>query len=456
MSDILKIITLLENEKGEVITTSTTETAVKDFRKLPLSEYEKDLKDISLKGAGDFLEKILSEADVDEPAPSCPSCGAPMKRIGRRKKKLVTLIGDTYFERNYYGCQGCKTYMFPKDALHGVTDTSFTPEVRDAVAETAAYDTFARTSKPLSKLGGFTVSPKDCQRVAEKKGENIISENDAGIAAFESGESQPEDFGPIETMYFEVDGTGVALLGNELIGVKGRQDDGAAKTKEAKIGCIFTQTTVDEDGNPVRDPDSTTYCGKLGSIEEFTPLFMSEAKRRGYEKARRTVFLADGAKWCWRLAENFPGCIQILDLYHAKEHVSKLVDAVIQDPVVVSVKKNKLFKILENGQIDKLVKEFKTLGAETQAEIKMVQTESNYFLLNKERTRYRKFKEQGLFVGSGVIESACKNVVGKRLKQPGMRWSGGGADEMIALRCNILSQACYSAMSADSDLPLAA
>jgi hypothetical protein len=115
-----------------------------------------------------------------------------------------------------------------------------------------------------------------------------------------------------------------------------------------------------------------------------------------------------------------------------------------------------LFQFLEDGKIERLVKEFKNLGAKTKKQRKMVETETNYFIQNKHRMRYKKFKAMDLFVGSGVIEVACKNVVGIRLKRSGMKWCVKGANEIMALRCNILSQDFYSTLPTNSELPIAA
>src|SRR5215470_13374030 len=120
-----------------------------------------------------------------------------------------------------------------------------------------------------------------------------------------------------------MDGTGVPVVRKETEGRAGKQQDGQpGHTREAKIGCIFTQTTVNEEGYPVRDEDSTTYVGAIETAEEFGRRLYAEAWRRGWGRAEKKVVLGDGAEWIRHLIEtHFPGAIQIVDLYHARQHL---------------------------------------------------------------------------------------------------------------------------------------
>src|SRR6267143_1426941 len=170
-------------------------------------------------------------------------------------------------------------------------------------------------------------------------------------------------------------------------GRKGKDPTGKAKTREAKLGCVFTQTKVDEEGYPVRDPESTTYVGAIETAEEFGRRIYAEAVRRGQARAVKVIVLGDGARWIWGIAEeHFPGALQIVDLYHAREHLANLA---------------------------KIVYEVGSL-------------------------RWKQWlatRRQGLFVGSGVIEAGCKTIIGQRLKRSGMHWTVRGANPIIALRC---------------------
>lgn len=206
------------------------------------------------------------------------------------------------------------------------------------------------------------------------------------------------------------------------------------------MGCIFTQTQVDEEGYPLRDVDSTSYVGGIESAEAFGRRLYAEAWRRGWARADRKVVLGDGAEWIWNQADlHFPEATPIVDLYHAREHLWDLAaklypnDSPAQSRWVM-VRKDKL----DEGKIEAFVRSLRVVAASHPELAEEIRTEANYFESNKERMRYPAFRKQGLFVGSGVIEAGCKTVLG-RLKQSGMFWTVRGANAIIALRCCQLS-----------------
>jgi hypothetical protein len=202
--------------------------------------------------------------------------------------------------------------------------------------------------------------------------------------------------------------------------------------------CVFTQTTYDKEGFPIRDPDSTTYTGAIETAEQFGKRIFLEAYQRGWEHAAKKVVLADGAEWIWNLADlHFPGAIQIVDLYHAREHLWELArkshpnDAVKQKAWMKKHQK----RLLNKGKIEKLVLTLRSIDSTNPEVVEKLRIEANYFERNAERMRYPKFRRQHLFVGSGVIEAGCKTVIGSRLKQSGMFWTVRGANAIVALRC---------------------
>jgi hypothetical protein len=241
-------------------------------------------------------------------------------------------------------------------------------------------------------------------------------------------------------MYIEYDGTGVPVMKREVSGRKGKQEDGTAKTREAKLGCIFTQTTTNEEGEPVRDKHSTTYFGAIETSDSFSKRLYAEAINRGVDSAEKVVVIGDGAKWIWNLAkDNFPDAVQIVDLYHAKEHLGEFIKTVVSDVDAQANLKSEWFSLLDDGEIDELTTQMNRLAAFSPDRQDALERDVNYFFENAARMKYADFKKQKLFAGSGVIEAGCKNVIGKRLKQSGMHWSVHGANAIIALRCAILS-----------------
>ncbi len=137
------------------------------------------------------------------------------------------------------------------------------------------------------------------------------------------------------------DGTGVPMRPEEVAGRPGKQEDGSSKTREAKLCLTWTASHTDERGVPVRDKGSVRYVGGLLSASapdtrrtpsDFAQLVLRESRRTGFDQARTQVVPGDGAAWIWNTAsEHFPNAIQIVDLFHAKEHLSTVAKAIF-DP----------------------------------------------------------------------------------------------------------------------------
>jgi hypothetical protein len=240
-----------------------------------------------------------------------------------------------------------------------------------------------------------------------------------------------------------MDGTQVFVVKAETEGRAGRTPGQPARTRECKLGCVFTQTGVDEQGRPARDESSTTYVGSIETSEEFGLRIYTEAWNRGWDRASTRVVMGDGSHWIWNIAEqHFPGALQIVDLYHAREHLWDVARKLY--PADEAAQKRWLMPKmdwLDNGKIEKLVAAFRKLAdSNTNPELaKTIRNEAEYFETNRDRMRYPDFRRQNLFVGSGVIEAGCKTVIGSRLKQSGMFWTVRGANAIIALRCCCLS-----------------
>ena len=130
---------------------------------------------------------------------------------------------------------------------------------------------------------------------------------------------------PPDMLYIAVDGTGVPMVAAETESRDGKGEDGKARTREVKLCCCFTQTGTDEEGRPVRDQHSSSYLATFAPAARFGTLMAAEARRRGAGHVRQLIFLGDGAHWIWNLASHhFPEATQIVDLYHAREHLHDL------------------------------------------------------------------------------------------------------------------------------------
>ena len=376
---------------------------------MTLLEIEKGFRDAALRGGNILFTKYLSE--MKDTAPVCPECARlkPMEDLGVRSKNIVSLLGEGTITRKYYGC-GCGNHILPKDELLDIEGTSYTPGVRRVVSQLAACDSFERSSATLQEVCGIYVSGKDTERIAEAVGTAIEAENAKQIV---ESFSLCEEVAPagmhIPIMYAEFDGTGVPVMKRETSGRKGKQEDGTAKTREAKLGCIFTQTGLNEKHEPVRDKNSTTYFGAIETSEEFGKRLYMEAAQRGVANADKVVVLGDGAKWIWNLAEeHFPEAVQIVDLFHAKEHLCDFTKSIFSDAETRGAKGKEWAELLEAGKIEELTAEMALYAGRSEKEQEEIDREVNYFKENAKRMQYNTSKTKASLLGAASSKQAAK------------------------------------------------
>jgi hypothetical protein len=365
-----------------------------------------------------------------------------MRSTGVRAKRIQTLLGDVRFERSRYQCACCGRSRFPGDEELDVVQTSRSPGVRRQAARLGAKEPFAEVSKDLRELAGLYLSRKDAERISEGVGEDMAQWAGQELAQLRYQQPPPPDTPKtIETLYVEFDGTGVPMTKKEVAGRKGKHEGGVAKTREAKLGCVFTQTAFDAKGRPIRDPASTSFTGAIEAAAPFGQRMYAEAVRRGLYEAKRVAVLTDGAEWIKNIVQtHFPWAIHIIDLYHAREHLMELCRLLVQNDFKrLSRYKDRWWDLLDEGNIEGLIEQAQALLPKDPTAAKDARREIAYFEKNKERMRYAQFRAKGLFVGSGVIEAGCRTVIGQRLKQSGMEWTVRGANAIIALRCIMAS-----------------
>jgi len=370
------------------------------------------------------------------------SCGHQAHYHELRSKPVLTAVGAAEVSRPYYLCPNCHVGQFPADVELDIVNTEFSPGVRRMQAVVGQEAPFDHGRQQMKLLADLEVTTKSVERTAEAIGENI--------AAREREEMQravqldlPMVVGkPVPVLYVQMDGTGIPAVHKETVGRQGKTEGQPSHTREVKLGCVFTQTNWDEEGYPIRDPDSTTYTGAIETAEEFGKRIYVEAWKRGWSRAEQKVVMGDGAEWIWNLADqHFPGAVQILDLYHARQHLWDLVRKLYPNDEVGQKTWMKIHqkRLLDKGKIEKLVAAIRSLQSANPDVAEKLRTETDYFDRNAERMRYPKFRRLHLFVGSGVIEAGCKTVIGARLKQSGMFWTVRGANAIIALRCCYLN-----------------
>jgi hypothetical protein len=366
-------------------------------------------------------------------------CGQRMSNRGRHGKGLVTTLGPLPFLRSFYQCQQCHQSRFPDDERLDIVHTSYSPGVRRLMARAGSQTAFEQAAEDLRCYAGIELEPREIERVAEEVGRDVeqwLGQEQEQILHQPSWVSAPA-LGPAAKFYVSFDGTGVPVRKEEWIGRPGKQADGSARTREAKLGCVFTQVGLDKEGRPQRDPESTTYVGAIESSTLFGWRMYAEALRRGLTQAKTVIALTDGARYNRTIVQtHFPQAIHIADLFHAYEHLSAIAHILWGQ----GAKAPKTWRdLLEAGDIARLVRKAgQRLPASAESK-KSLLKELRYFEHNALEMRYAEFRRKKFFVGSGVVEAGCRTVIGERLKQSGMHWSVRGANAIIALRCCILS-----------------
>ena len=377
------------------------------------------------------------EPAADQRTIPCP-CGSQAHYRELRSRRILTALGEVELTRPWYLCPFCHHGQFPVDHRLDIENRDCSPGVRRMDAIVGQQGPFDRGREQMKVLAGLDVTAKSVERTAEAIGADIAAREQHEIHKAVQLDLPIVAGEPIPILYVQMDGTGIPVVKKETVGRKGKMEDQPSHTREVKLGCVFTQTGSDEEGYAIRDPDSTTYTGAIEAAEEFGKRIYLEAWRRGWSRAEKKVVMGDGAEWIWNLAEPyFPGAVQIVDLYHARQHLWELARKLYPNDEVNQKAWIKLHqrRLLDKGKIQKLVVSLRSIRSANPELIEKIRTEADYFERNAERMRYPKFRQQHLFVGSGVIEAGCKTVIGSRLKQSGMFWTVRGANAIIALRC---------------------
>jgi hypothetical protein len=387
------------------------------------------------------LARLLS-LDHEHPARVACSCGGQARWHSLRRKRLLTAVGPVEFQRAYYVCPDCHRGQSPRDRELEVEGVECSPGVQRMLALVGSESSFEQGREQLALLAGLAVTAKCVERHAEAIGADVEAHQQEQIHRAKQLELPAVGAARIPILYIEMDGTGVPMVQAETEGRAGKLEGQPAHTREAKLGCVFTQTATDEEGWAVRDPDSTSYVAAIESAEQFGLRLYTEAWRRGWSRAEKKIVLGDGAVWIWNLAaQHFPGAIQIVDLYHARQHLWELSAQLFA--AQEKVRKRWMARCLaqlDQGKIETLGKTLRDLHPSSEELARLVRNAVDYFQRNAHRMRYPDFRAQGLFVGSGVVEAGCRTVIAKRLKASGMFWTVRGANSIIALRCARLSR----------------
>ena len=376
-----------------------------------------------------LLEGLVNTAAAAAAAATPPG----HKRHAGRARTIETLVGAVTYRQDYVYDPATHTGQCPFDRQLGLVG-SYTAPLAKLLTRAAAQTGYATASADMRAYADLTIDARQIHRLVQSLGPRAA-------AWLQRNTDRAAPPVPCPVMYVEADGTGVPMRPADLAGRTGRQPDGTAKTREVKVGAVFTQQDWDKDtGLPWRDLDSTSYVASLEPVDTFGPRLGQEARRRGIGQADRQVFISDGAAWAAGLARTqFPQALHIVDYYHACEHAHALAKGLDPATAADCAARWRTLLLEADDGVAQLLAQAKAQLPDAPDRLKDAKQELGYFENNGAHMRYASYRREHLFIGSGVIEAACKTVIGQRFKHSGMFWSEPGAAHVLAFRCALAS-----------------
>jgi Uncharacterised protein family (UPF0236) len=389
-----------------------------------LTEVEQRVREAALRVGAKAAELHLAGRALGYEGSSraCPTpgCGGDQRFVGHRPRTLATLLGQVTVRRAYYHCPQCGSSGCPYDAACGLGPKHESVGLAKAAALVAVMDPFAPAADVLEELTGQRLSDRTVHRVTRRAGA-VASERERQGALRMAAWSVP--VGGVEArparLYVAVDGVMVHR----------------AQWNEAK--CVTCYWEADDGRGGVRR--EARYAVRFESAEHFAAFVWSLACRCGLESAAEVILLGDGAAWIWERVWHVLGerAVRITDWYHVMEHVWACGRALHGEGTAAAeawVKGRET--MLWEGRYARLLDALADERQRTRSPPKRrALGELATYLANQgERLAYDRFRAAGYDIGSGRVESACKHVVGVRMKRSGMIWSDDGAQDVLSLR----------------------
>lgn len=387
------------------------------------------------------MERLIGgiQADASQEARRCPTCGGAVESEGFRSTQIHTSMGNASYERRYLVCPKCRRGFCPLDQELGLDPQHNSPALQRMVSLAGTVAPFEKASDLLGEIGSIPLGRKKVERITEEIGARaerwINTREQQALAGLVKPPGEPP-----RRLYVEADGTTAPMRAQgdnspEARRSRGQRSPGRVEYKEVKLGAIF-----DSSEGPSGKPEAgeKTYTGTFGDAETCVPKVLAEAKARGSDEAQEIVLLSDGGGWLWnRLPGAFTGkkVKEILDWCHPSERLTQIAQRVFGDEAKqgeewAEHQREQLYE----GRTQTVLEAIEQLKPKSREAKGYVHQCLGYFREHEGRMNYGELRAQGYFIGSGVIESACKHIVGERFKRAGMRWSQEHAPKILALR----------------------
>jgi len=334
------------------------------------------------------------------------ACGKSMHFVQERHVRMVSTWGELKVRKTYFHCHHCRRAHAPETEAYGLDGGDYTARARqEIVREGIVCASFAEAHREL-KRHGLPASDETVRKMTEAAGHEVRRRRRSGKLPVK----------PVKEVDGQVYVSADALKVNTLEG-----------WKDLKLTAVYDQSRT-----------SKRYGAHLGEPSALSEPLRQQAAAFGLKESAEVVAIADGAPWIWKLMETcFPGAEGVVDFYHASQHLSECAREVFGEGSPEG-----------SAWLDRMCRALKERGGEwvcgllkgwlgelPKRKRKAVKAVLKYMEPRRDKMRYPEFLARGLDIGSGPIESACKNVIARRLKGPGMRWDPANATAMAALRC---------------------
>ena len=352
---------------------------------------------------------------------------AEERNAGNHGKRIVTLFGEIpEIKRTYYWNENTRSGHYPFDERLGLVGR-YTPAAANEMVRYAVGHPYKDAAAGFSRNHAFKVSADTVREVV-----GLYRDRSSAFARDRGANGGRGADDKAKVVCVMADGTGMPMRRECLRGVKGK--DGRAKTREVKAGAVFIASKT-SDNEPHRDLDTTTYVATTHRRGKFGKYLRGEFDRRFAALPETVLYITDGGKWLHSVHESdFPFAVEILDVYHAAEHLKPLMLGlgIKEGSKEWKYRHHYWSECIKAGKVRNVLDYlWDKMGDRLKGD---AMREYKYFRGNVGRMKYDEYRANGWFIGSGVIESGCKTVIGQRFKQSGMIWSLKGAKALLPLR----------------------
>ncbi len=388
-----------------------------------LGEMEVAVKAMTHQLGNEILKEWVEAQDEKYPSVRrrC-ACGGQAAYARRREGMAITLHGRVHYRRAYYLCETCGKGHYPLDERLGIEPGQMSHEVVKVAALCGIQDAFEAGSDLLARTSLLELSPNSLRKACQVVGDQVINNEGQAQARSQDLAAQLEQrrapHKPTR-LYGSMDGFYVLL------------EDGY---HEMKAGAWWTTRTR---RTGAVEADQIQYYVDLLPAEDFADLVWASGFARHADQALELVFIADGAEWIWRIVSRlYPHAIQIVDWYHACTYLTAVAANAFSDQTQAQAWLVQQQTALWEGHLATVFRACRAVSSQAPPSVRAA---LSYFAHNRTRLRYAKFRALGLQIGSGSMESGCKQIGLERLKIAGARWSDAGARKIAKARAAYLS-----------------